>query len=82
MDRYKRSISKKNKIYRPYTILGIGNFYFHINSPSAYFDSIVWQVYSSGRVEYVNGDYGVQGSYGCIYNRRTRFVPTPTTRGM
>ena len=28
MDRYKRSISKKNKIYRPYTVDGIGNFLF------------------------------------------------------
>ena len=28
MDQYKRSILKKNKIYRPYTILGIGNFIF------------------------------------------------------
>ena len=28
MDRYKRSILKKNKIYRPYTLDGIGNFYF------------------------------------------------------
>ena len=26
MDRYKRSILKKNKIYRPYTYDGIGNF--------------------------------------------------------
>ena len=28
MDRYKRSILKKNKIYRPYTLDGIGNFIF------------------------------------------------------
>lgn len=28
MDRYKRSISRKNKIYCPYTLDGIGNFYF------------------------------------------------------
>ena len=42
MDRYKRFILKKNKIYHPYTIDGIGNFLF----------------------------------------RRTRFVLTPTTRGM
>ena len=28
MDRYKRSISKKNKIYHPYTVYGIGNLFF------------------------------------------------------
>ena len=60
MDRYKRFISKKNKIYRPYTLDGIGNFYF---SPGTNDTSYALQVYPDGVVDGVDVD-DVGFSYG------------------
>ena len=63
MDRYKRSILKKNKIYRPYTLDGIGNFIFF--SPCTdYFNGNAWNVRSSGVLD---DGLNVDGSYGHIY---------------
>ena len=65
MDRYKRSISKKNKIYRPYTLDGIGNFYFSPSTSNTYH---AWRVRSSGDdiadvVSYVYNSYGIWCDY-------------------
>ena len=59
MDRYKRFILKKSKNYRPYTLDGIGNFYF---SPGMGWDDFACFVDPTG---YVYGiSYYVTNSYG------------------
>lgn len=73
MDLYKRSISKKNKIYRPYTIDGIGNFIF---SPSTSFSGreYAYLVNRSGVliVGYDGATY-VDSSYGRIQSPYTKY---------
>ena len=60
MDQYKRSISRKNKIYRPYTLDGIGNFIF---SPSTGWHDGAFYVYPHG-FTYNDDDLDVSNSYG------------------
>ena len=67
MDRYKRSISKKNKIYCPYTILGIGNFYFF--SPGTGWYDYAYHIFPDGEVS-VNSYY-ITRSYEYIQSPRT-----------
>lgn len=60
MDRYKRSILKKNKNYRPYTVYGIGNFIF---SPVTRVSGGAYVVLPSGDVggnyyDFDNSSYG------------------------
>ena len=62
MDRYKRSILKKSKIYRPYTLDGIGNFYFSPYTITG-IDFSACQVDPSGNV-YGGSSYVYYHSYG------------------
>ena len=79
MDRYKRSILKKSKIYRPYTLDGIGNFYFSPWTITG-IDFSACQVDPSGYV-YGGSSYVYYHSYGSKH-RRARTTTTSAVRGV
>lgn len=91
MDRYKRSILKKSKIYRPYTLDGIGNFYFfagHDQDQLRIFCQFFWRRLQlrRQRCHRFLRTFGVISSPNPYkngsYDRRTRASSATTLRGM